>query len=113
MADDPFDPEPLPRSARPRRTERAAARRTYRRRRLLVGGGVVVVAVLLLGVSGVVYGVWKFNQLDRKDLDLPEVASGEPQNYLIVGSDSRAPETEVPEGGAKVAGPVEGKRSDT
>jgi len=113
MADDAFDPEPPPRRPPPRRSERAAARRTYRRRRILAGGGAVVVLVLLVGVCGVVYGVWKFNQLDRTDLDLPEVASGEPQNYLIVGSDSRAPATEVPDGGSKVAGPVEGKRSDT
>src|SRR5688500_4880930 len=108
MADDAFDSEPAPRRPPPRRTERAAARRTYRRRRMLAGGGAVAVFVLLVGVCGVVYGVWKFNQIDRTDLDLPEVASGEPQNYLIVGSDSRAPDTEVPEGGAKVAGPVEG-----
>jgi LCP family protein required for cell wall assembly len=113
MADDPFDSEPAPRRSSASTVERAAARRTYRRRRILAGGGAVVVLVLLVGVCGVVYGVWKFNQIDRTDLDLPEVASGEPQNYLIVGSDSRAPATEVPDGGSKVAGPVEGKRSDT
>lgn len=68
---------------------------------------------LLAVVVGVVWSVWKVGQIDRTALDLPAVASGAPQNYLIVGSDDRAPSTEVPAGGTAVAGPVEGQRSDT
>lgn len=111
--DPPDDHEALPARRPPTAAERAAARRRYRRRRLLVGSGALVATVALAGACAVVYGVWRLNQIDRTELDLPEAASGDPENYLIVGSDSRAPATEVPEGGAAVAGPVEGKRSDT
>ncbi|MCB0953962.1 MAG: LCP family protein, partial [Microthrixaceae bacterium] len=45
----------------------------------------VVVAALL--VAG--YGWWTYQKVDRVDVDLADVAHGEPRNYLIVGSDSR------------------------
>lgn len=54
---------------------------------LLLG---VLGTILLLVASGAVgYGNWRFGQIERLDLDLASAAGG-PQNYLIVGSDSRA-----------------------
>lgn len=95
-----------PPSTRPRR------RRTWGER--------VVLAVLVLlvagsasGAVGVAYGTWRFGQVDKIDVDLPDVVDGAPRNYLVVGSDSRervdpdAPDAGVfgPDGG--------GRRSDT
>lgn len=39
---------------------------------------------------GVGYAYWRYNQIDRVDLDLQGAAAGAPQNYLLVGSDTRA-----------------------
>ena len=55
---------------------------------LAIGSAVVVTA--LAGAVVVVYGYWKVGQIPVVDVSLVEPASGEPQNYLIVGSDTRA-----------------------
>lgn len=47
--------------------------------------GFVVIAAL--AVAG--YAWWTYQRVDRIDVDLAEVAHGQPRNYLIVGSDSR------------------------
>ncbi|MCB1012340.1 MAG: LCP family protein [Microthrixaceae bacterium] len=57
-----------------------------RGRRLALGGLAFVVVAALL-VAG--YGWWTYQKVDRVDVDLADVAHGEPRNYLIVGSDSR------------------------
>lgn len=79
---------------------------------------VLVVLVLFVvgsagGAVGVAYATWRFGQVDKIDVDLPDAADGVPRNYLVVGSDSReridpdAPDAGVfgPDGG--------GRRSDT
>lgn len=61
------------------------------RDRLLLGLGVVLVVGLLASAMVVGYLNHRFGQLTRIDvaIDVPP-ASGEPRNYLLVGSDSRA-----------------------
>jgi LCP family protein required for cell wall assembly len=80
----------------------------------------VVLAVLVLlvassasGAVGVAYGTWRFGQVDKIDVDLPDAADGAPRNYLVVGSDSRAGvDPDAPD--AAVFGPDGGgRRSDT
>lgn len=50
----------------------------------------VLAAVVVIAAAVAGYGIWTFQQVDRIDLDLATVASGEPRNYLVIGSDSRA-----------------------
>ncbi len=72
---------------RRRRREAAPARRWPKR--LLLGTLSVVVVLGLVAVVGAAWGFWSFSQLRRLDLDLADAAPAEPQNYLVVGSDSR------------------------
>ena len=101
-------PVPGPRSPRkPRRTNR---------QRALLGTGVVVVFAIVVAVAGVSYAIWRFSQLRTEKLNLAEASSGGPQNYLIVGSDSRSgisrndPDYAVFNGDGTATG---GQRSDT
>lgn len=45
--------------------------------------------VCLLAALAAGYGFWKFDQFERFEIDLPPAADGAPQNFLVVGSDSR------------------------
>jgi LCP family protein required for cell wall assembly len=73
------DAEPLP--PKPRRSWR---------QRTLLSTGCVVVAVCLLGVSVAGYVLIKYNSIHRyDDLHIDDVPPGEPENYLVVGSDAR------------------------
>lgn len=58
-------------------------------RRLLIGTTATIVVVALVAGAGVVWGLWSFSRIKRVDLDLAEAQSTEPQNYLLIGSDSR------------------------
>lgn len=69
-------------------TRPAKARRSGSQRLVLALGSVATVVVLLVA-SVVGYFNWRLGQIDRIDLGLAETEAGEPQNYLIVGSDSR------------------------
>jgi LCP family protein required for cell wall assembly len=60
-----------------------------RRRRALKGLGVVGALLVLAAVAVVGYGWYRYNQIGRKDLALAE-SVGQAQNFLIVGSDTRA-----------------------
>lgn len=53
--------------------------------------GAVLTTVLVVGAAGIGYLNWRFGQITRFEvgIDVPP-ASGEPRNYLLVGSDSRA-----------------------
>ncbi len=89
MTDGPANSDPLdddvPRVVRrPRRAKRSVGRR------VAMGAAAVVVVVALIAGAGAVWGLWSFNQIDRVDLDLAETVPTEPQNFLVVGSDSRA-----------------------
>ena len=65
-------------------------RRRSARQRLWLAVGIVVTVGCVLAAGGVGYGYWRYAQITRYDVDLPPAAAGEPQNFLIVGSDSRA-----------------------
>ena len=69
----------------------APATRRRGRERFLLGLGGLSCLVLLALATGVGYLNYRFGQLTRFDvsIDVPP-ASGEPRNYLLVGSDSRA-----------------------
>jgi polyisoprenyl-teichoic acid--peptidoglycan teichoic acid transferase len=60
------------------------------RQRVVLTTGMVVVLGILLAVCGVGYAIWRFSQLRTEHLNLAKAASGGPQNYLIVGSDTRS-----------------------
>lgn len=59
-------------------------------RRVAKGVGILgaVVVVALLGAVG--YGAWSYFRVKRVGVDLTDAADTAPQNYLVVGSDSRA-----------------------
>ncbi|HEY8526319.1 MAG TPA: LCP family protein [Acidimicrobiales bacterium] len=74
-------------------------RRSWKQRIILTTG--CVLTVLFLGGASVAgYVLIKYNSIERyDDLDITSAPPGEPENYLVVGSDSR--------------GGVEGRRTDT
>lgn len=94
---DEADPAPAPQRAR----------RSGRQRTVL--GALAVLFVLIVGALTVVgYTLLEWGRVDRyKDLEVDAAPAGEPENYLVVGSDTR-------EGGSDdEASEVTGRRSDT
>lgn len=80
-----------------------------------MAGIFVVMALIALAVGG--WGIYQFNQLQRTDVDLAEAGIDEPQNFLIVGSDTRDLDTAAADAGnifgnndSNIPG---GKRADT
>ncbi|HMG43687.1 MAG TPA: LCP family protein [Acidimicrobiales bacterium] len=70
----------------------AGSHRTARswRQRVLLGVGVFLVVMCFAGATVAYWVVRTYNSIDRVDgLELNAVAAGEPENYLVVGSDSR------------------------
>jgi polyisoprenyl-teichoic acid--peptidoglycan teichoic acid transferase len=64
-------------------------RRSWKQRTLL-STGCVFVAVCLVGLSTAGYLLIKYNSIERyDDLEIDEVPAGDPENYLVVGSDAR------------------------
>lgn len=90
-------PDETPEPSSPRRPvsdEPVVVRRPRRHtrrwpRRLLIGSIATIVVAALVAGAGVVWGLWSFSRIKRVDLDLAEAESAEPQNYLLIGSDSR------------------------
>jgi polyisoprenyl-teichoic acid--peptidoglycan teichoic acid transferase len=79
--------------------------RRSRKQRVILGLLLAFVLVFLsaAGVAG--FALRKYESIDRKDIDIVQAPPGEPENYLLVGSDNRE--------GTADAGSVGGKRSDT
>jgi LCP family protein required for cell wall assembly len=97
-------PRHTPRHLEAGRSARSPGRRTGRQRAVLAGLGVALTLVLA-ALAGVGYLLFEFNSIDRyDDLDVDDAPAGDPENYLVVGSDSRE--------GAE-AEDVGGRRSDT
>ena len=91
----------------------APSRRTLRQR-LLLGGGIGIVLVVLVVVAGVGYLWYRYNQIGREDVSLDEALANEPQNFLIVGSDTRDVIDESdPDATAFLGEEPGGRRSDT
>lgn len=74
--------------------------------RLLIALGVVVVLGCATAGAGAAYFGLRFAQIDRVEgIALEKAAKGEPQNYLIVGTDSRAGlDPEDPDAGGFLGG---------
>ena len=90
MSDVPPTSEGSASSPSPGRREFRHAKPPPRRRRVLKGFGAIARRRRLLAVVAVVgYGWYRYNQIGREDLALAESGS-EAQNFLIVGSDTRA-----------------------
>ncbi|MBS1847233.1 MAG: LCP family protein, partial [Actinobacteria bacterium] len=70
-------------------TDRPAGRRSGGQRALIALGAVLSVIVLVIAVT-VGYFNWRLGQINRIDLGLSSAPTGKPENYLVVGSDSRA-----------------------
>jgi LCP family protein required for cell wall assembly len=96
------------RHAKPRPRPSARARR----RRAVKGVGALAVVVVLIVVAVVGYGWYRYNQIGRKDLALAEPA-GSVQNFLIVGSDTRAVVGEDDPNSDAFGHEASGQRSDT
>ena len=91
---------------------------TYRRsgrQRAILSLGVFAVMGCLSAVAFIGWQAWKLDQIEREDVDLVSASEMEPQNWLIVGSDSREviakddPNAAVFHGGEDPGG----ERSDT
>jgi polyisoprenyl-teichoic acid--peptidoglycan teichoic acid transferase len=87
-------------------------RRTWIQRTIL-GVGVVVVLGIVAGIAAIGYGIFRFNQINKEKLSLSKVGAGEPQNYLIVGSDSRDSIDKSDPNYKAFGGSTGGQRSDT
>src|ERR1051326_5440944 len=96
--------------------ERPAGRRVRRStgRRLIIASGVVLAVCLLLGAGLVWFVRSKLNNFDRVDVAVQNAAKGAPENYLLVGSDSRDNiKPGDPDAAAFLGGDYGGHRSDT
>jgi LCP family protein required for cell wall assembly len=86
------------------------------RQRLLLGGGLGLVVAVLVALAGIGYVWYRYNQIGREDLSLDEAVANQPQNFLIVGSDTRdVVDENDPNAKAFLDGTEEegGQRSDT
>ncbi len=83
--------------------------------RLVLGVGALVVVLALSGAGLAGYAGFRLSQVTRYgDVEVTEAGSGEPVNYLIVGSDSRDDITADDPAAERILGDdVAGQRSDT
>ena len=83
--------------------------------RLILATGIVLVACLFLGAGAVWFVTSKLNNFDRIDVAVDAAVKGGPENYLLVGSDSRdgISEDDPDAGGFLDGGYGGGGRSDT
>ena len=80
--------EPVDPSDDSNRVVHPTRRTGFQRFRLALGGIAATLCLLLAGTVG--YVNWRLGQISHVQLNLARAASGAPQNYLVVGSDSRA-----------------------
>ena len=74
------------RRARSGSTGSADPSKSRRGRRIALS---VLTTIAVIGAALVGYGWWTYRSVDRVDLDLAEIREAGPQNYLVIGSDSR------------------------
>jgi LCP family protein required for cell wall assembly len=90
-------------------------RRRFNRRRLLLAVGATAVLLVTAGALFAGYFNWRLGQIPRYDVNESEAAEGEPENYLVVGSDSRDVVSEDDEDAERFVGSDEagsGQRAD-
>lgn len=80
------DPAPSP---APVTQPKAPRRRRTRAQRVVIGTGILAICAILATIVAVGYGYYRFNQINKTDVTLTKVGANKPQNYLVVGSDSR------------------------
>ena len=97
-----------------RRSARAGKQRRTWPQRIVIGAGVLVAFTCAVTATGLAYGKWKFDQVAHYQVELVQAASGEPENFLIVGSDSReALDPDSPDADIFLNGESGGARSDS
>ena len=84
---------------------------------MFLGVGSVVVVGLLAAAAALAWGLVRFNSIPRVGVDLAAAGSTSPQNFLVVGSDTRNIKDDGPDNGAifgsgKDAEPA-GQRADS
>jgi LCP family protein required for cell wall assembly len=67
--------------------------------KVLLGTGVLAIIALLGLAGGLIYTLVKFNSLERVDVDLATAGVSQPQNFLLVGSDTRDISEDTPDAG--------------
>lgn len=74
--------------------------------RVFTALGVLFAVMSVLAGGTLAFTAWQVADIDRHELTLSDVGAEEPQNYLVVGSDSRegTPESEVSAADAEVVG---------
>jgi LCP family protein required for cell wall assembly len=98
----------------PAGTEHFSGRRRRWPRRVLIVVAVLLVLCVLAVASGYLYVRGKLDQIPRVDVaGLQPAGSGDPQNIVVVGSDSRAHESAAAAQHFGSAADVSGQRSDT
>lgn len=85
---------------------------------MLLGFFISLVVVLLLAAGVLAWGLVKLNSIDRVDVELAKVAKADPQNFLVVGSDTRSLKDEKGADQAAIFGDGDeaepaGQRADT
>ena len=83
-------------------SQRGRAPRRRRRtplQKVVLGAAVLAIIGLLALAAGLVYTLVKFNSIDRVDVDLATAGVSEPQNFLLVGSDTREIAEDTPDAG--------------
>ncbi len=71
--------------------------------------------VAVVAGAGAAWGLWSFNQLGRRDLNLATAEDEAPRNFLVIGSDSRAGVDKSAKGSGVMLGKdaPSGQRSDS
>ena len=97
-----------------RRPARAVKPRRTWPQRIVIGTGLFVAFTCVLTATGLAYGTWKFDQVEHYQVELVRAADGAPENFLIVGTDSRdAIDPDSPEANLFLNGESGGSRSDS
>lgn len=83
--------------------------------KVAIGLGAVVLVVAAVAGAGTAWGLWSFSKIERVDLSLATREPTEPQNFLVVGSDSReAIDADHPGAGGMLGSDAPpGQRSDS
>jgi LCP family protein required for cell wall assembly len=68
---------------------KAPRRRRTRVQRVIIGVGILAVGAVIATIVAVGYGYYRFNQINKTSVNLTKVGADKPQNFLIVGSDTR------------------------